>query len=167
MDKEADKSKVSTAASLMHLHTAITVPSPPTLSLSQLSGFGLSILEGVDPNSDNFVSAGIITTRSVLVGCLLRLEPNLQTKVLTTQSLVLTLSPLFIAFSHTLSHSLKLIYSLTLSHALSLFQTLSHSHSLLYPSHSLFLSHSLTHFLYSSSEVIFHPTVCYMVARRL
>ena len=33
------------------------------------------------PNADNFVSAGIITTRSVLVGCLLRLEPNLQTKV--------------------------------------------------------------------------------------
>lgn len=48
---------------------------------NKLMGFGVSILEGVDPNPDNFVSAGVINTRAVLVGCLLRLEPNLQTKM--------------------------------------------------------------------------------------
>ena len=53
-----------------------------SLSLSpQLAAFGLSVLEDVDPNPANFVSAGVITTASVLVGCLLRLEPNTETKV--------------------------------------------------------------------------------------
>lgn len=33
-------------------------------------------MEGIDPNPDNFVSAGIINTKMALVGCLLRLEPN-------------------------------------------------------------------------------------------
>ena len=47
----------------------------------QLKGYGVSVIEGVDPNADNFVSAGIINTRSTLIGCLLRLEPNKETKV--------------------------------------------------------------------------------------
>ena len=38
-------------------------------------------MENVDPNPDNFVSVDIISTRSVLMGCLLQLELNLQTKV--------------------------------------------------------------------------------------
>ena len=41
----------------------------------------MSVLTGVDPNADNFVSAGIVNTRSTLIGCLLRLEPNKETKV--------------------------------------------------------------------------------------
>ncbi len=47
----------------------------------QIVGFGLSAIDDIDPNPDNFVSAGIVNTQSVLVGCLLRLEPNKQTKV--------------------------------------------------------------------------------------
>ena len=47
----------------------------------QLKGYGVSVLVGVDPNEDNFVSAGIINTRTTLIGCLLRLEPNKETKV--------------------------------------------------------------------------------------
>ena len=30
---------------------------------------------------DNFVSAGIVNTRTTLIGCLMRLEPNKETKV--------------------------------------------------------------------------------------
>ena len=36
---------------------------------------------GIDPNPDNFVCAGIIHTRSVQIGVLLRLEPNKQAEV--------------------------------------------------------------------------------------
>jgi len=43
---------------------------------TKILGTGLSVLEGVDPNAENFVSAGIIHTRSQQVGCLMRLEPN-------------------------------------------------------------------------------------------
>ena len=49
--------------------------------LSQLSGFGLSVLPDIDPNPDNFVCAGIINASSTRVGCLLRLEPNREIKV--------------------------------------------------------------------------------------
>ena len=52
----------------------------------QLKGYGVSVIEGVDPNADNFVSAGIINTRSTLIGCLLRLEPNKETKVSHTHN---------------------------------------------------------------------------------
>ena len=41
----------------------------------------MSVLGEVDPNSDNFVSAGILNTKTVLIGCLLRLEPNKEKKV--------------------------------------------------------------------------------------
>lgn len=47
----------------------------------QLVGVGVSVLEGIDPNPDNFVSAGVLNTRASLIGCLLRLEPNKETKV--------------------------------------------------------------------------------------
>ena len=36
----------------------------------------MSVLAGVDPNEDNFVSVWIINTRTTLIGCLLRLEHN-------------------------------------------------------------------------------------------
>lgn len=51
------------------------------VSCLQLKGIGLSVLPGVDPNPDNYVSAGIITTTSALIGCLARLEPNFESKV--------------------------------------------------------------------------------------
>lgn len=48
---------------------------------NKLSGFGVQILESIDPNPDNLVCAGIIHTQSHQVGCLLRLEPNKQAQV--------------------------------------------------------------------------------------
>ncbi|KAM9298961.1 AP-2 complex subunit alpha-1 [Gastrophryne carolinensis] len=48
---------------------------------AKLLGFGTALLENVDPNPDNFVGAGIIQTKSVHVGCLLRLEPNIQAQM--------------------------------------------------------------------------------------
>lgn len=47
----------------------------------QLLGFGISVLEGIDPNAENFVSAGILHTRNQQVGVLVRLEPNKQAQV--------------------------------------------------------------------------------------
>ena len=35
----------------------------------------------MDPNPENFVGAGIIQTKALQVGCLLRLEPNAQAQV--------------------------------------------------------------------------------------
>ena len=43
--------------------------------------FPLQLLENIDPNPDNFVCAGIIHTRSLQIGTLLRLEPNKQAQV--------------------------------------------------------------------------------------
>lgn len=48
---------------------------------NKLSGFGMQLLDGIDPNPDNMVCAGIIHTQSHQVGCLLRLEPNKQAQV--------------------------------------------------------------------------------------
>ncbi|KAK2565492.1 AP-2 complex subunit alpha-2 [Acropora cervicornis] len=48
---------------------------------AKLSGFGVSLLESVDPNPDNFVCAGIIKARTVQIGTLLRLEPNRQAQM--------------------------------------------------------------------------------------
>ena len=47
----------------------------------RLAGFGMQLLEGVDPNPENFVCAGIVHGRGVQVGSLLRLEPNKQAQV--------------------------------------------------------------------------------------
>ena len=52
-----------------------------TQSKTKLIGYGFSLLEGVDPNSENFVCAGIIHTKTIQIGCLLRLEPNSQAHV--------------------------------------------------------------------------------------
>lgn len=43
---------------------------------TKLQGFGMQLLDGIDPNPDNFVCAGIVHMRAQQVGCLLRLEPN-------------------------------------------------------------------------------------------
>ncbi|KAF0303307.1 AP-2 complex subunit alpha [Amphibalanus amphitrite] len=47
----------------------------------RLAGFGMQLLEGVDPNPENFVCAGILHGRGVQVGSLLRLEPNKQAQM--------------------------------------------------------------------------------------
>jgi len=55
---------------------------------TKLIGYGFQLLEGIDPNPDNYVCAGIIHTRAVQIGVLLRLEPNKQAQMyrLTTRS---------------------------------------------------------------------------------
>lgn len=50
---------------------------------TKLQGFGMQLLDGIDPNPDNFVCAGIVHMRAQQVGCLLRLEPNKQAQVMT------------------------------------------------------------------------------------
>ncbi|KAJ8894951.1 hypothetical protein PR048_000258 [Dryococelus australis] len=52
-----------------------------TAARTKLLGFGMQLLDGIDPNPDNFVCAGIIHTRTQQVGCLLRLEPNKQAEM--------------------------------------------------------------------------------------
>ena len=46
----------------------------------------MGLLEGIDPNPDNFVTAGIVHTRQGQVGYLLRLEPNAQAQVFNTEN---------------------------------------------------------------------------------
>jgi AP-2 complex subunit alpha len=46
-----------------------------------LLGCRWGVLEGVDPNERNFVGATVLHMREGKVGCLLRLEPNVETKV--------------------------------------------------------------------------------------
>lgn len=55
----------------------------------QLNGFGIMLLEGIDPNPENFVCAGIVHTSTLQVGCLLRLEPNRQAQVYIFELLLL------------------------------------------------------------------------------
>ncbi|CAH8541289.1 unnamed protein product [Heterobilharzia americana] len=43
--------------------------------------FGFSVLDGIDPNPQNIVGAGIVITSGQQVGVLLRLEPNTQSKM--------------------------------------------------------------------------------------
>lgn len=54
------------------------LPMDATQVKTKLIGYGFSLLEGVDPNPENYVCAAIIHTKTVQVGCLLRLEPNSQ-----------------------------------------------------------------------------------------
>ncbi|XP_044125605.1 AP-2 complex subunit alpha-2 isoform X2 [Bufo gargarizans] len=56
-------------------------PIDQELVKAKLIGFGPALLENVDPNPSNFVAAGIIQTKSRQVGCLLRLEPNMQAQM--------------------------------------------------------------------------------------
>ncbi|XP_035029856.1 AP-2 complex subunit alpha-2 isoform X1 [Hippoglossus stenolepis] len=48
---------------------------------AKILGFGVALLEQVDPNPENFVGAGVIHTKNTQVGCLLRLEPNPQAEM--------------------------------------------------------------------------------------
>lgn len=48
---------------------------------AKLIGFGMKLLEGIDPNPENYVCAGIIHATSGQTGVLSRLEPNKQAMV--------------------------------------------------------------------------------------
>lgn len=48
---------------------------------TKLLGFSLSVLLDIDPNPENFVSAGILYTRTAQIGILARLEPNKQAQM--------------------------------------------------------------------------------------
>lgn len=56
----------------------------------------MQLLDGIDPNPDNMVCAGIIHTQGQQVGCLLRLEPNRQAQV------TVNTKPTTFAFSNSL-----------------------------------------------------------------
>ncbi|KAK9395368.1 AP-2 complex subunit alpha-1 [Crotalus adamanteus] len=56
-------------------------PMDSEVTKAKLLGFGTALLEKVDPNPDNYVGAGIIQTKALQVGCLLRLEPNAQAQM--------------------------------------------------------------------------------------
>ncbi|XP_067849725.1 AP-2 complex subunit alpha-2 isoform X4 [Heptranchias perlo] len=56
-------------------------PMDSEITKGKLLGFGVALLDGVDPNVANFVGTGIIHTKTVQVGCLLRLEPNTQAQM--------------------------------------------------------------------------------------
>ena len=57
-------------------------PMDATQVKTKLIGYGFSLLEGIDPNAENYVCAGIIHTKTIQIGCLLRLEPNSQAQVM-------------------------------------------------------------------------------------
>ncbi|KAM3625270.1 uncharacterized protein V6R79_009391 [Siganus canaliculatus] len=56
-------------------------PMDTEVTKAKILGFGVALLDGVDPNPANFVGAGVIHTKSTQVGCLLRLEPNTQAQM--------------------------------------------------------------------------------------
>ncbi|XP_034977687.1 AP-2 complex subunit alpha-2 isoform X4 [Zootoca vivipara] len=56
-------------------------PMDTEITKAKIIGFGTALLEDVDPNPANFVGAGIIHTKSFQIGCLMRLEPNLQAQM--------------------------------------------------------------------------------------
>ncbi|XP_040495620.1 AP-2 complex subunit alpha-2 isoform X1 [Ursus maritimus] len=61
-------------------------PMDTEITKAKIIGFGSALLEDVDPNPANFVGAGIIHTKTTQIGCLLRLEPNLQAQLLESVS---------------------------------------------------------------------------------
>ena len=63
-----------------------TPPMDLQAARNKLMGFGMQLLDGIDPNPDNMVCAGIIHTQGQQVGCLLRLEPNKQAQVRKRES---------------------------------------------------------------------------------
>lgn len=58
-----------------------TIPMDLQAARAKIIGFGMQLLDGIDPNPDNFVCAGIVHMRTQQVGCLLRLEPNRNAQV--------------------------------------------------------------------------------------
>lgn len=58
-----------------------SIPLDLQAARNKLTGFGVQLLDGIDPNPDNMVCAGIIHTQLQQIGCLMRLEPNKQAHV--------------------------------------------------------------------------------------
>lgn len=56
-------------------------PMETTSTRTKLSGFGMQLLDNIDPNPENYVCAGIVHTGIQQIGCLLRLEPNKQAQM--------------------------------------------------------------------------------------
>ncbi|XP_056268605.1 AP-2 complex subunit alpha-2-like isoform X2 [Pseudoliparis swirei] len=56
-------------------------PMDTDVTNAKILGFGVALLDGVDPNPTNFVGSGVIHTKGTQVGCLLRLEPNAQAEM--------------------------------------------------------------------------------------
>uniref|UniRef100_A0A665WDX8 AP-2 complex subunit alpha n=1 Tax=Echeneis naucrates TaxID=173247 RepID=A0A665WDX8_ECHNA len=56
-------------------------PMDTDVTKAKILGFGVTLLERVDPNPENFVGAGVIHSKNSQVGCLLRLEPNTQAQM--------------------------------------------------------------------------------------
>ncbi|XP_068602772.1 AP-2 complex subunit alpha-2-like [Brachionichthys hirsutus] len=56
-------------------------PMDTDVTKAKILGFGVALLDGVDPNPANFVGSGVIHTKTTQVGCLLRLEPNTQAQM--------------------------------------------------------------------------------------
>ncbi|XP_030845239.1 AP-2 complex subunit alpha-2 isoform X3 [Strongylocentrotus purpuratus] len=56
-------------------------PMDTAANRTKLMGTGIGLLDGVDPNPENFVGAGIVHTKTQQVGCLMRLEPNQQARM--------------------------------------------------------------------------------------
>ncbi|XP_006893269.1 PREDICTED: AP-2 complex subunit alpha-2 [Elephantulus edwardii] len=56
-------------------------PMDTEITKAKIIGFGSALLEEVDPNPANYVGAGIIHTKTTQIGCLLRLEPNMQAQM--------------------------------------------------------------------------------------
>uniref|UniRef100_A0A671U164 AP-2 complex subunit alpha n=1 Tax=Sparus aurata TaxID=8175 RepID=A0A671U164_SPAAU len=56
-------------------------PMDTDVTKAKILGFGVALLDGVDPNPANFVGAGVIHSKCTQVGCLLRLEPNTQAQM--------------------------------------------------------------------------------------
>lgn len=48
---------------------------------TKVLGFGFSLLSNIDTNPQNFVGAGIVHTKAGQIGCLYRLEPNMQAQM--------------------------------------------------------------------------------------
>ncbi|KAH8877624.1 AP-2 complex subunit alpha-2 [Schistosoma japonicum] len=62
------------------IHPAL-FPLETTTMRTTTKNFGFSLLDGIDPNPQNIVGAGIVVTSSQQIGVLLRLEPNSQSKM--------------------------------------------------------------------------------------
>lgn len=56
-------------------------PMDPNVVKNKLLGFGISVLQGIDPNPQNLVGAGILTVSTQEIGILVRLEPNTQAQM--------------------------------------------------------------------------------------
>ncbi|XP_041131800.1 AP-2 complex subunit alpha-2 isoform X4 [Polyodon spathula] len=56
-------------------------PMDTEVTKAKIIGFGVALLDMVDPNPSNFTGAGVIHSKNIQVGCLLRLEPNTQAQM--------------------------------------------------------------------------------------